>query len=117
MNPPREFKNVSGANTISLMVILRVFMKRWGLIRKNMAEVLKTPLRTLDGWLNHGATPPACLVPLMDLLESWSQVRTWTGVHAIRHKKEPRGRPFRRGNEWRFGKKGAEARRIAGVEE
>jgi hypothetical protein len=36
----------------------------------------------------------------MDLLEGISQVRTKLGVHD--KDKPPRGKPFRKGNEWRF---------------
>jgi hypothetical protein len=36
----------------------------------------------------------------MDVLEGESRVRTRLGVHCAR--RSPRGRPFRRGNEFRF---------------
>ena len=103
MKPPREPQSKDAQDTMKLMARLRGFMRQQKLTRGAMAEVLKTPLRTLDGWLDHGTTPPACLLPLMDLLESRSQVRTWLGVKTSTRKAEPRGRPFRRGNEWRFG--------------
>lgn len=103
MKPPRELESKDTLGTINLMARLRAFMRQQKLTRGEMAEVLKTPLRTLDGWLDRGTTPPACLLPLMDLLESRSQIRTWLGVNTSASKREPRGRPFRRGNEWRFG--------------
>jgi hypothetical protein len=105
MNSTREIKSSAAQNTLLLAVRLRDFMHRWRLTREEMAGVLKTPPRTLDGWLDFGKTPPACLAPLLDLLEERSQVRTWLGVHAIWRKGEPRGRPFRRGNEYRFNDK------------
>jgi hypothetical protein len=79
-------------------------MVRFGLTRREMAEVLGTPMRTLNNWIDDNRTPPACLAKLMGLLETRSQVRTWLGVHKMATKGKPRGRPFKRGNPWRFGK-------------
>ena len=88
---------------MKLMARLRGFMRQQKLTRGAMAEVLKTPLRTLRWLARSRNDAAACLLPLMDLLESRSQVRTWLGVKTSTRKAEPRGRPFRRGNEWRFG--------------
>jgi hypothetical protein len=89
---------------LMLSTRLRGFMKYHGLTRSDMATVLKTPRGTLDHWLDDGVSPPACLIPLMDLLEQRSKVRTWLGVRDAR-KRPLRGRPFVRGNPYRFGDK------------
>lgn len=96
-------------NTLTISERLRAFMLTHELSRADMAAILETPLKTLDGWLDCGRTPPACLRPLMRLLEQCSQVRIKLGVYS-KSKAEPRGRPFKKGNSYRF-------RRKAGAEE
>jgi hypothetical protein len=88
---------------------IRGFMERYNLSRREMAAILKTPDRTLGNWLDDDRNPPACMVALMDVLETQSRVRTSLGVHKAR-KRPLRGRPFVRGNPYRFGD-----RRRAGV--
>ena len=87
--------------TLTLAKRLRAFMAKHGLTRVEMAAILQTPSDTLDNWLDKDRNPPACLMPLMDLLEARSQVRTWLGVHK-QDKAAPRGKPFRKGNPHRF---------------
>jgi hypothetical protein len=43
------------------------------------------------------------MLSLLDVIEGSGQARRILGVRAIRQKGESRGRPFRRGNEYRFG--------------
>ena len=104
MKSPRE--NVSGnaQSILTLRVRLREFLKRYDLTRDEMAAVIRTPRGTFDHGLDDDVNPPACLLALMDLLEEESRARTRLGVHGTR-RSAPRGRPFRRGNEFRFGDK------------
>jgi len=95
---PRENVNGNAQNILTLSTRLREFMKRHDLTRDEMAAVIRTPRGTFDHWLD------ACLLALMDLLEEESRARTRLGVHGTR-RSAPRGRPFRRGNEFRFGDK------------
>jgi hypothetical protein len=81
---------------------LREFMGRYDLTRNEMAVVITTPRGTLDHWLDDAVNPPACLLALMDVLEEESRVRTRLGVHCAKPSVRGRGRPFRRGNEFRF---------------
>jgi len=90
-------------NTLILSERIRAFMERYELSRSQMREILRTPRGTFDHWLDDDKTPPGCLSVVMDLLEARSQVRVWLGVHKPTQRK-PRGRPFKRGNPWRFGK-------------
>jgi transcriptional regulator with XRE-family HTH domain len=83
---------------------IRGFMERYRLSRREMAAILKTPDRTLGRWLNDDRNPPTCMLALMDMLETQSRVRTSLGVHKARNR-PLRGRPFVRGNPYRFGDK------------
>lgn len=76
-------------------------MGRHDLSRAQMADVIRTPQRTLNNWLDDGRKPPACMSPLMDLLEASREVRIFLSVED-QPKPAPRGRPFERGNPWRF---------------
>jgi hypothetical protein len=76
-------------------------MRRYNLMRVKMANVIRTPRSTFGHWLDDDVNPPPCLLALMDLLEAESRARTRLGVHA-KQRSAPRGRPFRRGNEFRF---------------
>jgi DNA-binding transcriptional regulator YiaG len=101
MISPREHAPQHAQNSVRLAERIRAFMQTYGLSRAQMAEVISTPPRTLDRWLDDGVTPPACLLALMDLLETRPQVRSWIGVNGYMAA-APRGRPFKRGNEYRF---------------
>ena len=89
--------------TLTLPERLRAFMAAHSLSRAQMAVILETPLDTLNNWLDKGRSPPACLLPLMTLLERRSQARTWLGVYR-KTDAAPRGKPFKRGNPHRFAK-------------
>ena len=82
---------------------LRVFMREHGLNRNQMADIISTPVASLDDWLSQTKprVPPACMLTLMSLLEQSSQARRLAGVHK-QDKAAPRGRPFKRGNPHRF---------------
>jgi DNA-binding transcriptional regulator YiaG len=99
---PRESSNDPALGISTLAERVRAFMARHELTRREMAAVLRTPNRTFNNWLDDGRTPPACLLALMDALETHSQVRTLLGVYRARKPTLPRGRPFKRGNPWRF---------------
>jgi hypothetical protein len=98
----RETQNGNAQPMLTLSMRLREFMKRYRLNRDQMASIIRTPRGTFDHWLDDDVNPPACMLALMDLLEERSQVRTWLGVHDPWKTYAPRGRPFLRGNEWRF---------------
>jgi hypothetical protein len=77
-------------------------MKEQGLTRRQMADGLDTPIDTLKGWLDR-KTPPAILGSLLDLIDRKPQVCRWLRLGTRRIKLRPRGKPFERGNPWRFG--------------
>ena len=102
MGSPREKVSDNAQNTLFLSTRLREFMKRYGLTRDELAAVIRTPRGTLNHWLDDDVNPPGCLQALMDLLEEELRVRTRLGVHATR-RGASRGRPFKKGNQYRFG--------------
>ena len=59
---------------------LNVFMKHHGLRRKQMAEILQTPVATVTHWVRNESTPPGCLLTLMDVLERHEEVRICLGI-------------------------------------
>jgi transcriptional regulator with XRE-family HTH domain len=82
---------------------ISAIMEEHGLTRREMAAGLDTSPDTLKGWLQ-GKTPPAVLGPMLDLLEGKREaMRGWRRLGIERIKLRPRGRPFQRGNPWRFG--------------
>ena len=89
---------MADASELKVHQRIQAFMLKHRLTRAQMAEALGTSVWTMDNWKN--ATPPACAVKLMDLLEQHPQVRYWLG--ATRTRERPRGRPFEKGNPWRF---------------
>jgi hypothetical protein len=100
-------------NTITAQ--LRELMQMHGLSRSRTADVFNTKLPTLDHWLDQGTKPPGCLGVLLHILAVSEEARIEIGIHD-RPKLAPRGRPFKRGNEFRFAK-GVGSRRAAGVAE
>ena len=90
-------------NNATIAERIRALLANFNMSRGEIARVLRTPGRTLDGWLDDGRIPPACMLPLLDVIEGSGQARRILGVRALRPKGKSRGRPFRRGNEWRFG--------------
>jgi hypothetical protein len=87
--------------TIAARII--AFMIRYNLSRARMAKVLRTAESTFNDWLSHTKprNPPACMGLVLDLLERSANARTIAGVHN-RVAGAPRGRPFRRGNPYRY---------------
>ena len=75
-------------------------MKQRGLTRRELAEGLDMSPWTLDGWLDHGRTPPAAIAALLDVIESSPQARAKLGLS--RGRKLPRGNGFKPGNPWRL---------------
>jgi hypothetical protein len=79
---------------------LNAFRKRRNVTRTQLADALSTPLRTMDGWLYEGHTPPGVMITMLDLIEDNPQVGAKLGLS--RRKERPRGRPFERGHCFRF---------------
>ena len=79
---------------------IRAYMQKHNLTRYMMATALSMPVKQLDRYLYMGTTPPYCMAALMDLLEQHPQVGYWLGARRTRER--PRGRPFEKGNPWRF---------------
>lgn len=88
-------------NTLTLRERIKAFMRQYDLSRNEMATLLRTSIKTLEGWLDSGRTPPACMLLVMDLLEQSSQARRIAGVHT-RKAGAPRGKAFGKGNPHRF---------------
>jgi DNA-binding transcriptional regulator YiaG len=82
---------------------IQEFMRQHRITRSAMAAILQTSEHTLDNWLYEGRSPPACLLSLMDVLENEPAARRRLGVHRARKSVKERGRPFKRGNPYRFG--------------
>ena len=76
-------------------------MKARDLSRSEIAAALRTPERTLDDWLKDGASPPGIVAALLDVLEQSPKARAVLGIDQPR-KGRVRGRPFQRGNRYRF---------------
>lgn len=79
---------------------IRDYMAKHNLTRFMMAQALRMPVRQLDAYLYDGVTPPYVMTAMMDLLEQHPQVGFWLGARRTRAR--PRGRPFEKGNPWRF---------------
>ncbi len=94
---------IAPQNNATIAERIRALMAKFDMSRGEVARVLRTPGRTLDGWLDDGRIPPACMLPLLDVIEGSGQARRILNVRALRQPGKSRGRPFRRGNEWRFG--------------
>ena len=99
-------------NTITAQ--LRELMQMHGLSRSRTADVFNTKLPTLDHWLDQGTKPPSCLGVLLRILAVSEEARIEIGIHD-RPKLAPRGKPFKRGNPFRFAKGIAVKRRAAGA--
>jgi len=82
---------------------LKAFMAKYDLSREQMASVIRTAPTTLDDWLSltKPRIPPACMALVMDVLEQCPDARRVAGM-ADSKPAAPRGRPFRKGNPWRF---------------
>jgi DNA-binding transcriptional regulator YiaG len=59
---------------------LLAFMARYNLRRKDLCAVLQTPRGTMTHWLRDEATPPACMLALMDILEQSAEARRIAGI-------------------------------------
>lgn len=59
---------------------LWAFMVRYNLRRKDLCEIPQTPRGTLTHWLRDEATPPACMLALMDILEQSAEARRIAGI-------------------------------------
>lgn len=81
------------------------FMELHELSRDEMAEILRTPVSTVNDWLSatKPRIPPACMVLIMNLLEQSPQARKLAGVHKTQPR-APRGKPFKPGNPYRYKK-------------
>ena len=79
---------------------LNAFMKRRNVTRSQLAAALSTSVKTMDGWLYEGHTPPAVMISMLDLIEGSPRVRARLGLSCRR--KLPRGRPFQPGHPYRF---------------
>jgi hypothetical protein len=79
---------------------LNSFRKRHNVTRSQLAEALSTPVRTMNGWIYEGHTPPGAMISLLDLIEDSPRARARLGLS--RRKERPRGRPFERGHPFRF---------------
>jgi len=77
-------------------------MAQYDLSRTTLAKVLNTPVTTVHGWFDDGKQPPGCLTVLLDLIERRTQVCKDIGLCAPAPIGAPRGRPFKRGNPYRF---------------
>jgi len=80
---------------------LQDFRKSRNFTRRQLADALSTPIKTLDSWLYEGHTPPGAMISLLDLIENDSHVRARLGLS--RRRERPRGKPFERGHKFRFG--------------
>jgi hypothetical protein len=98
--PLRENIVHPALDTPTLSSRLRAFMSAYNVSRPQLAEILKTPIGTLNHWLYDDVTPPGVLGLALDLLEQSRKARIVAGVY--RKKSHVRGRPFQRGNDWRF---------------
>ena len=76
-------------------------MKASDLSRAELAAALHTPERTLNSWLDGEAEPPGILGALLVVLEKSPKARAVLGLDGPQ-KKRVRGKPFQRGNRYRF---------------
>jgi len=90
---------------ITVLDKLRSIMKEYELSRAQLAQVLRTSINSLNGWLDKGKQAPACLDLTLDLLQQSPQARRIAGIHRATSGMTPRGRPFKRGNPYRFKRK------------
>src|SRR5258706_10313788 len=97
----REYAKDSAQNSASLAERLRKFMRAHDLSRTQLASIIQTPTRTLDHYLDDGVAPPGSLGALLVVLERCGCARRAVGMLS-KVKAAPRGRPFGRGNPWRF---------------
>jgi hypothetical protein len=91
----------AGVDVPTVRERLQDFRKRRRFTRRQLADALSTPLKTLDSWLYEGHTPPGAMISLLHLIERDPHVRRQLGL--IHPTKIPRGRPFERGHPYRFG--------------
>jgi hypothetical protein len=84
---------------------LRAFMAVRNLSAADMGAAIRTPARTVEKWIDRTkpTKPPACMALLLDLLEQSSQCRRLIGIEK-RTSAAARGKPFKRGNPYRFKK-------------
>jgi DNA-binding transcriptional regulator YiaG len=95
-------KTNSTQNTAKSAINLKVALTRLELSQAQFARIIDTPLRTVAGWCGGETKPPPMLWSILKVIEGSGQARRILHVSAIRHQNKPRGRPFRRGNEFRF---------------
>ena len=101
MSALREKSTITAQNSAIPALRLRAIIRRFGLSQAELAAVMRMPVRTLQRWLAGETEPPALALALLDVIERSSESRRILGVH-VKPRSAPRGRPFRRGNEFRF---------------
>ena len=80
---------------------LSAFMERQNITRHQLASALCINVGTMDGWRYSGRTPPAVMLAVLDWLENDPRLRAKLRLN--RKKERPRGRPFPKGHQFRFG--------------
>lgn len=101
----REMKMNTAQNTAKSADDLKAALICLGLSQAQFALVINTPSRTVAGWCAGETKPPPMFWRLLAVIEGSGQARRILGVHKAGRSGEPRGRPFRRGNEFRFNDK------------
>jgi len=102
MSSPRENSTFTAQNSAIPALRLRAIIRRFGLSQAELAGVMRVPVRTLKRWLAGETESPALALALLDVIEQSSRGRRILGVHT-KQRSALRGRPFRRGNQSRFG--------------
>src|SRR5271165_6308856 len=87
---PRKSEAEPPQNTLTLEERLRAFMKCYGLTRREMARVIRTPSGTLGHWLDDDIEPPGAIGALLDVLEACGRARRLLGVYS-KSSAAPRG--------------------------
>jgi DNA-binding transcriptional regulator YiaG len=103
MSASREKSAIAAQNKATVTTRLRAIIRRFDLSQTEIAAVMRVSERTARRWLAGEIKPPPIATALLDIIEQSSQGRRILGVHT--KSCTPRGRPFRRGNEYRFSDK------------
>jgi DNA-binding transcriptional regulator YiaG len=98
MNAPKQALNIP-----MIVQRLRALMVAYDLSVSDLAAILQTSPRTVEKWFDRErpTKPPACLDRLLTILEKSPQARKLVGLHKAMPE-APRGKPFKRGNPYRF---------------
>jgi hypothetical protein len=81
---------------------LKILIDKSELTHSEFGEKIRTPLRTLERWLATGNIPDNISL-LIDVLLNVEEARKAVGINFRRKKHKPRGKPFKKGNPYRFG--------------